>query len=132
MGKNKLIQIVFLVLAFWAIEASAEGVSFTARAPRQVVQGNRFSVAYTLHNGEGSGFTAPDIEGATKIYGPAVSTSYSQQWVNGVSSSSSSVEYTMTYRADKAGRYTVGAATVNVDGKRYSTKPFTLEILPPD
>ena len=132
MGKYKVIQILALMLAFWATEVSAEGVSFTARAPRQVVQGNRFSVAYTLRNGEGSGFAAPEIEGATKIYGPAVSTSYSQQWVNGVSSSSSSVEYTMTYRADKAGKYTVGAASVSVDGKRYSTKPFTIEILPPD
>ena len=69
MGKYKVIQILALMLAFWATEVSAEGVSFTARAPRQVVQGNRFSVAYTLRNGEGSGFAAPEIEGATKIYG---------------------------------------------------------------
>ena len=38
----------------------------------------------------------------------------------------------MVYRADQAGKYTVGSATVSVGGKQYSTKPFTIEILPPD
>ncbi|MGN0214815.1 MAG: BatD family protein [Muribaculaceae bacterium] len=120
-------------LALLMVSIIAEAaVSFTAQAPRQVVQGNRFSVVYVLRDGEGSSFTAPEIEGAQKIYGPAVSTSYSQQWVNGVSSSSSSVEYTMTYKAVKAGTYQVGAASVVVDGKRLTSKPFSIEILPPD
>lgn len=123
---------MLVAIALVQFTASAAGVSFSAQAPRQVVQGNRFSVVYVLRNGEGSSFNAPDIEGAQKIYGPAVSTSYSQQWINGVSSSSSSVEYTMTYKAVKAGKYNVGAAYVVVDGKRLTTKPFALEILPPD
>ena len=130
--KKFVLQTIILALAMTAFAAEAAGVSFSAQAPRQVVQGNRFSVVYVLRNGEGSSFTAPEIEGAQKIYGPAVSTSYSQQWVNGVSSSSSSVEYTMTYKAVKAGTYNVGAASVVVDGKRLTTKPFSLEILPPD
>lgn len=132
MNRRLIIQMMFATMALIGFVANAAGVSFSAQAPRQVVQGNRFSVVYVLRNGEGSSFNAPDIEGAQKIYGPAVSTSYSQQWVNGVSSSSSSVEYTMTYKATKAGKYNVGAASVIVDGKRYATKPFSIEILPPD
>lgn len=120
-----------LLVLFGAFPGLAE-VSLTVDYPRQVVQGNKFNVSYTLRNAEGSGFTAPEIGGATKLYGPSVSSSYSSQWVNGVSSSSSSQEYTMLYRAEKAGTYKVGAASVMVNGKRYTSKPFTIEILPPD
>ncbi|MGM9804291.1 MAG: BatD family protein [Muribaculaceae bacterium] len=132
MKRCRIFHVVALMLMMCGFVANAAEVTFSAQGPRQVVQGNRFSVVYVLRNGEGSGFQAPDIEGAQKIYGPAMSTSYSQQWVNGVSSSSSSVEYTMTYKAVKAGKYNVGPASVNVDGKKLTTKPFTIEILPPD
>ena len=107
-------------------------VSFTANAPKQVVQGNKFNIKYVLRNAEGENFKEPVVEGATKIYGPALSTSYSHEWVNGKSSSSSSQEYSLLYRADKAGTYTIPAATIDVDGKRYTSTSLTIEILPPD
>lgn len=132
---SKTVKLIFLISLFALIGgmvAEAADVSFTVDYPRQVVQGNKFQISYTLRNAEGSNFMAPDFEGATKLYGPSMSTSHSMQWVNGVSSSSSTQEYTMTYRADKAGTYKVGAASVMVDGKQYSSKPFSIEILPPD
>ena len=119
------------VLAITAV-ANAADVSFSDDYPRQVVQGNKFQISFSLRNAEGNGFKAPEVGGCKLLYGPSKSSSYSSQWVNGVSSSSSSEEYTMVYRADQAGKYTVGAATVSVGGKQYSTKPFTIEILPPD
>ena len=126
-------KILLLVSCFFlGVSALVAQVSFTAQAPRQVVQGNKFDIKYVLRNAEGSNFKEPSVEGATKIYGPALSTSYSSQWVNGKSSSSSSQEYTLLYRADKAGTYTIQPATIEVDGKRYSSKPVTIEILPPD
>ena len=36
------------------------------------------------------------------------------------------------YRADKAGTYTIPPATIDVDGKRYTSKSLEIEILPPD
>ena len=119
------------VLAITAV-ANAADVSFSVDYPRQVVQGNKFQISFSLRNAEGNGFKAPEVGGCKLLYGPSKSSSYSSQWVNGVSSSSSSEEYTMVYRADQAGKYTVGSATVSVGGKQYSTKPFTIEILPPD
>ena len=68
-----LLQTIVFALAMTAFVAEAAGVSFSAQAPRQVVQGNRFSVVYVLRNGEGSSFNAPEIEGAQKIYGPTAS-----------------------------------------------------------
>lgn len=115
-----------------SVVANAADVSFSVDYPRQVVQGNKFQISFSLRNAEGNGFKAPEVGGCKLLYGPSKSSSYSSQWVNGVSSSSSSEEYTMVYRADQAGKYTVGAATVSVGGKQYSTKPFTIEILPPD
>lgn len=126
--KISLLTLIILTARVFAIAQ----VSFTVDAPRQVIQGNKFNVTFILRNGKGSAFQEPKIDGATKLYGPAVSTSFSSQWVNGVSSSSTSEEYTITYRADKAGKYDVGAAKITVDGKAYSTNSFTLEILPPD
>jgi len=112
--------------------ATLAAVSFTVQAPRQVNEGCKFNITFVLKNAEGSGFVAPDIPGATKIYGPALSTSYSQSWVNGKSSSSSSQEYTMIYKATRQGRLSVGAASVDVGGRRMTTKPFTIDVLPPD
>ena len=120
-----------LMFVLFSLSAVAQ-ISFTAHAPKQVVQGNKFDVRFVLRNAEGENFQEPKFDGATKIYGPALSTSYSSQWVNGKSSSSSSQEYTLMYRADKAGTYTIPSATIEADGKRYSTASMTIEILPPD
>lgn len=129
MRKSRLI--ILWTLLCVALSASAS-VSFTVQAPRQVNEGSKFNVTFVLKNAEGSGFVAPDIPGATKLYGPALSTSYSQSWVNGKSSSSSSQEYTMIYKATKQGRLSVGAASVDVNGRRMTTKPFIIDVLPPD
>ncbi len=107
-------------------------ISFSVHAPRQVVQGDKFRVTYELKNAEGNNLRVGDIDGCTLTYGPSTSTSYSQQWINGVSSSSSSTSYTYNYRADKAGKYNVKGGSINVNGKSYSTNGFTIEVLPPD
>ena len=128
-GINRIFLIALITLAS-AIPAIAQ-VSFKVNAPRQVIEGNKFNITFVLRNGEGYSFKEPKVEGANRLYA-ATSHSYGSQWVNGVSTSSSSEEYTITYRAVKAGKYNVGAAKVMVDGKEYSSDPFTLEILPPD
>ena len=46
--KKFVLQTIILALAMTAFAAEAAGVSFSAQAPRQVVQGNRFSVVYVL------------------------------------------------------------------------------------
>lgn len=128
-GINRIFLIALMVFA-GAISVAAQ-VSFKVNAPRQVIEGNKFNITFVLRNGEGASFKEPKVEGANRLYA-ATSHSYGSQWVNGVSTSSTSEEYTITYRAVKAGKYNVGAAKVLVDGKEYSTDPFTLEILPPD
>ena len=123
-----------ILLIFSTIFAviSAYGASFTVNAPRQVIKGNKFNITYSLENASGSGFKSPDVQGWKYLYGASMSQSMSSYSVNGKVTSSSSQSYTMTYKAEKEGTYTVGSATIVVDGKTYKTKPFKLQILPPD
>ncbi len=123
--------ILAIAIAFIGLNVMAQ-VSFTAHAPRQVIQGNRFDVKFVLRNGDGENFKEPTIEGVKKLYGPSVSTSYSSSWVNGKSSSSSSEEYSLLYRAETPGTYKIPSATIEVDGKQYSTSTLTIEVLPQD
>ncbi len=123
---KRIINIAILLL----IVVVAHATSFTVEAPRQVIEGNKFNVTFVLNNGEGSNFTPPEVSGAKLIYGPSVSHSYSSSWVNGKSSSSSSEEYTMMYKATGTGKCHIGAASIVVGGKRYTTKALTIDVLP--
>ncbi|MBQ3363456.1 MAG: protein BatD [Muribaculaceae bacterium] len=123
---KRIINIAILLLTV----LTAQAVSFTVEAPRQVIEGNKFNVTFVLNNGEGSSFSPPEVSGAKLIYGPSVSHSYSSSWVNGKSSSSSSEEYTMIYKATATGKCHIGAASIVVGGKRMATKAFTIEVLP--
>ena len=123
---KRIFNIALMLLTVVAVQAA----SFTVEAPRQVVEGNKFNVTFVLNNGEGSSFTPPEVSGAKLIYGPSVSHSYSSSWVNGKSSSSSSEEYTMIYKATQTGKCHVGAASIVVGGKRMATRAFTIEVLP--
>lgn len=127
---NKKISIV-LIMAMLALVVRA-AVSFQVQAPHQVVEGNKFNIAFVLQNAEGQSFTPPEISWAKKLYGPALSTSYSSSWVNGKSSSSSSQEFTMIYKAEKPGKYTVGPASIVVNGNRLTTKSITIEVVAGD
>ncbi len=118
------------LLAAW-IGAAAQ--SFKVVPPRNVIAGQRFQVTFRLTNGEGSGLNAPAIPGCKLLSpSPGVSTMQSYQYVNGQSTSTSTVDYTFTYRAEKDGSFTIPAATINVDGKKLSTVPTKFSILPAD
>ena len=84
-----MLRKLIFTLAVLAISvvANAADVSFSVDYPRQVVQGNKFQISFSLRNAEGNGFKAPEVGGCKLLYGPSKSSSYSSQWVNGVSSS---------------------------------------------
>lgn len=126
--RNIAMLLIMMLLPISVLGAA----SFKAVAPKQVIQGNKFNITFELENAEGTSFKSPNVGGCKLLYGPSVSHMMSSSFINGKSSSSSSESYTMTYRAEKAGKYTVGSATISVGGKVYKTNPFTLEILPPD
>lgn len=103
-------------------------VNFTVQPPTRVFEGDRFPITFKLTNAEGSDLNVSQINGCTLLYGPSTSQRQSYQVVNGRATSSSSVEYTYYYKAGKAGQYTIPAASVIADGKRYTTKPVNFTI----
>lgn len=108
--------------------AGALAATFSVDAPRRVEGGEVFHLSFTLGNAEGSGFQPPQVSGAKLLYGPATSHSTSVSIVNGNMSKSSSITYTMTYRAESSGTVNVGAASISAGGKQLTTKPLTINI----
>lgn len=130
---RQLRTIIAILTLFLA--SAAHAVSFRVDAPRQVVEGQKFTITFQLENAasQPAGNPAiPSIANCKLIYGPGISQSSSYQNINGHESSSSSIGYTYSYKALKAGTVTVGSAKINVGGRTLSSKPITLQILPPD
>lgn len=128
---TKKVYILLVILIGVAAGAFAE-TSFTAIPPRTVIAGNKFNITFRLKDGQGSGLKAPEIKGCTMLYGPTTSTMQNYQWTNGKSISSTTVDYSFTYRADNPGTYVIGEARITCDGKTYTTKPVSFTVLPPD
>ncbi|MDE7410486.1 MAG: BatD family protein [Paramuribaculum sp.] len=112
------------------MESLHAATSFSVNAPGHVSVGDKFSVTYRLRDGEGTSLKVPQINGCRLLYGPSTSTSQSYSVVNGQMSSSSSVDYTYYYLAEKEGTYTINEATIMVDGKKYTTNQVKLIIGP--
>ncbi len=125
--------LIFTILMATIATAVAQSTSFDVQTPRNVVEGTRFSLTFSLKNGEdATAPQAPQLDGCTMLFGPATSTMQSYQVINGRASSSTSTDYTFTYRADKAGNVTIPAVTISSGGKKYTSRRVSFSILPPD
>ncbi len=108
------------------------GQSFTLVPPRNVVEGKNFALTFRLSDGEANPPSAPQLEGCKLLFGPSTSTMSSTQYINGKVTSTYSVDYTFTYRAEKAGDVNVPAMSVTVGGHTLSSRPASFKILPSD
>ena len=126
--KRLLVSLIIFTSTTLSLLASP---SFTIDAPKQVSVNSKFSITYILKDGKAStsSLKVPQINGCSLIFGPSVASSQSYQIINGKASSSSQHEYTYYYRADKEGEYTIGAASIVVDGKKMTTQPASLTIV---
>jgi hypothetical protein len=134
MKKRKNIHPILLLI--WVMLAGNTSwlpaqVTFKATAPATVVEGEQFRLSYHL-NKEGRDLRLPELKGLELLFGPSTSTSYSQSIINGKSSSEMSVTYTYILMANKAGSYTIPAASITVDGSNYQSNSLQVKVLPPD
>lgn len=129
--KRKIIYVFTALFVTMAMSVNAQ-VTFRAAAPATVVKGEQFRLTYTL-NKEGKDLRLPsDMEGFEVLFGPSVSRSYSQRTVNGKTTSESSVSYTYILVAQKEGTFTIGPATINVDGSTYRSNAVQIKVISPD
>ena len=121
---------LFILVAF-SVSAFADGdVTFRVSAPSTVEAGGKFRVQFTVNTQNVSNFIAPDFKGFEVIYGPATSSQSSFQMINGRTSQSSSIIYTYVLLSDVQGTYTIGSASVQVEGKTVRSKPVQVRVLP--
>ncbi|MBP5376276.1 MAG: protein BatD, partial [Bacteroidaceae bacterium] len=118
-----------LILIGISVSVMAEEVSLRVSAPSTVEAGGKFRVQFTVNTQNVSGFSAPDFKGFEVIYGPATSSQSSFQMINGRTSQSSSIIYTYVLLAESPGSYTIGSASVHVDGKTVKSKPVQVRVL---
>lgn len=125
---KRIITTIWLVaLTICAVMAET---SFSVQAPQRVRQGQKFAVTFRLSNGDSpSSLNVPPIQGCDLLFGPAQSTRQSYQVINGVATSSSSIDFTYTFRAGEPGTYTIGEASVVSGGKTYRTKPAKFTVV---
>ncbi|MDE6722204.1 MAG: BatD family protein [Bacteroidaceae bacterium] len=125
---KRLLHIVILMTL--SICVWADDVSLRVSAPSSVVAGGKFRVQFTVNTQNVSNFTAPDFKGFEVIYGPATSSQSSFQMINGRTSQSSSIIYSFVVLCANPGTYTIGSASVQVDGKTVKSQPIQVKVLP--
>ncbi len=121
---------LFVTALFVVLSASAaDKVAFELNAPMIVSEGEPFRLEFTLNaSPDKNTFVAPKFDNFDVMAGPTESSSSSVQIVNGKMSSNKSHSFTYVLVAHSEGNFAVGAATVKVDGKPYSTSPSTIEV----
>ena len=105
-------------------------VTVRVQAPSEVIQGDRFRIAYIVNTSDVDDFRIDAFEGLVELYGPSRSQSSSYSIINGKATSSSSVTFTYTVTTDKAGTFRVPAATVTSGGKTVKSASPQITVLP--
>ena len=114
-----------------ALGAYADEVVFKASAPKQVIVGRPFQVSYTV-NQRSRDLRAPEFTDFDVLSGPYSSTSSSTSFVNGKRTSSFEQTYTYMLMATKEGTFTIGPASVKVDGEQVQSNGVRIQVLPAD
>lgn len=124
------ISILFLLVGI-TLSVFADEVVFRANAPKQVVVGRPFQLTYSV-NQRSRDLRAPEFTDFDVLSGPYTSTSSSTSFVNGKRTSSFEQTYTYMLMAQKEGTFTIGPATVKVDGENIQSNGVRIQVLPED
>lgn len=99
-------------------------VKFEAKVSKNKLGVNeRLRVDFEM-NKDGDHFNPPDFSNFTVIGGP--NQSVSNSWINGVRSFTKTYSYFLSPK--KQGDFTLGQATIDIDGETYKTIPLKIEV----
>ena len=124
-------RIITILLSLITLSAFADDVVFKASAPKQVIVGRPFQLTYSV-NQRSRDLRAPEFTDFDVLSGPYTSTSSSTSFVNGKRTSSFEQTYTYMLMARTAGTFTIGPATIKVDGENVQSNGVRIEVLPED
>ena len=110
------------------VALNAQDVRFTASAPGVVEQSEQFRLVFSI-NKKTDQFTPPGLPDFNVLMGPSTSYNQSSSVINGKLSQTISYTYTYILQAKSAGKFTISAARVIIDGKSYESQPLKIEVL---
>ena len=117
--KRNILLVTFILSGFLSAQ-----VSFDAKvSKKQLGINERLRVDFTM-NTDGDNFEPPSFENFTVVGGP--SQSINNSWINGVRSFSKSYSYFLAPK--KRGEFTIGQASIEIDGETYKTLPIKITI----
>ncbi|GHV10358.1 hypothetical protein FACS1894162_4020 [Bacteroidia bacterium] len=126
---------LLLILSFAIPLTGFAQVSFKGTAPNAVVIGEQFQVKYIISS-SGDRPKEPRLAeptGLKVLYGPTLSGQSTSTFIsNGNRSSQTDLTYTYVLMAEKAGDYTIPAATVKVGDTEYKSNALNIKALPAD
>lgn len=129
---KKIFSLLWFIVCFAPMTMQAQDdPTLTVSTKNQVMVGERFQVVFEA-NAEGKNFQAPSFEGFTVVGGPFTSSSSSFSMVNGSMSHTVRCTYTFALQAYQEGTFHVGSATLTVKGKKISSEPFDIKVIPDD
>lgn len=120
-------SVLFNIFIFFTTAINAQ--SFIATVDNNTVAENdRFELRFTFEGNNINGlknFNPPSLKEFRVLSGPNQSTS--MQIINGVSSSSLTLSYILM--PNTTGAYTIGSASIQYDGKSYTTDPIKITVV---
>ncbi|MCF8364903.1 MAG: BatD family protein [Bacteroidales bacterium] len=122
-----MITALLLILLSGLSSVFAQDVNFTATAKTAVRVGENFQLNYSI-NAQGRAYQGPNIQDFQVLSGPNSSSSTQMQIVNGQTTSKVSYIFSYTLRATKEGTFTIPAATIEVNGKKYTSNSLTINV----
>ena len=116
--RTLLLCIVFLILTIPVVAQE-----FTASVDKnKVTVGEQIELTLTLNGSGAQNLRMPPLNDFNILSGPNQSTNW--QFING--QTSSSVTYSYDLQPRTAGKFTIGAASIDVNGKTLQTQPITI------
>ncbi len=126
--KKAFIVVLLSFFIFGTENLFAQGLSFTATAKTVVRVGENFQLNFKV-NAKGKGFKGPNISNFQVLSGPNTSTSSSVQIINGKVTSKADYIFAYVLRATNEGTFTIPGASINVDGKNYTSNSLTIKVV---
>jgi tetratricopeptide (TPR) repeat protein len=127
-GDNKMRRYWAMFLFMLTGISSFAQISFHIDAPRVVEVDESFRVVF-ISNADPSSFDPPAIAGFDILAGPTSSRMSSTQIINGKRTESFEVSYTYILQAKNPGKFSIPPASIVVDGKKYSSQSFSIEVV---
>lgn len=121
MGRRIVCLTLFCLAAVWV-----HCQKFYAQTDaRKIVEGSYLQIKFILENADGSSFRPPAFKDFDVVSGPSNSSSTSI--VNGVMDKSMSIIYGLQPKTK--GKFTIGPASIVVNGKQIKTQPVQIEVV---